>query len=197
MKKSLKVFLSLFILISFSCSKENEQNVEQSQRIQNSEVSKFLDNYYKENYTFGKNVTTKIDNEKILVTEVILGSSNSAKGYFVKNVTNNDFLYFIDIDKDKYEMKTFDIKLNEVNLIKNLDKIERFKSGKGFDLISYIKENSSNTSMRFWGWQCGASYSIEPGSCYRNCSYYVLWGNTGTDVYTCSNLPGNNPVLNN
>lgn len=34
---------------------------------------------------------------------------------------------------------------------------------------------------KFWGWSCGSSYSIEPGSCYQNCTHYVFWMNNGTD----------------
>ena len=34
---------------------------------------------------------------------------------------------------------------------------------------------------KFWGWSCGASYSIEPGSCYQNCTHYVFWFENGTD----------------
>lgn len=34
---------------------------------------------------------------------------------------------------------------------------------------------------KFWGWDCGPSYSIEPGSCYQNCTHYVFWFNNGTE----------------
>jgi hypothetical protein len=34
---------------------------------------------------------------------------------------------------------------------------------------------------KFWGWSCGRSYSIEPGSCYQNCTHYVFWINNDTD----------------
>lgn len=43
---------------------------------------------------------------------------------------------------------------------------------------------------RFWGWSCGPSYTIEPGSCYRNCTYFTAWISNGTNPRTCSNLPG-------
>lgn len=33
---------------------------------------------------------------------------------------------------------------------------------------------------KFWGWSCGSSYSIEPGSCYQNCTHYVFWFRNGT-----------------
>jgi hypothetical protein len=34
---------------------------------------------------------------------------------------------------------------------------------------------------KFWGTQCGTSYSIEEGSCYQNCTHYVFWINNGTE----------------
>lgn len=46
-----------------------------------------------------------------------------------------------------------------------------------FGLMSFTSSNE--TSEKFWGssTSCGPSYSIEPGSCYHNCTttYQVFW----------------------
>lgn len=52
----------------------------------------------------------------------------------------------------------------------------------GLFMVSFVlmsAKSSEESAMKFWGSTktCGPSYSIEPGSCYQNCTttYQVFW----------------------
>ena len=69
----------------------------------------------------------------------------------------------------------------------NLKKDDKFENFIKIDLIKEIEKVNFDPSsaMKFWGTSCGRSFSLEEGSCYKNCCYYVLWVNTGCEVVGC------------
>lgn len=141
-----------------------------------------------------------------IVTEIIVGSDTRARGYLVKDEITGELLHFADVDRIGYVMKTVDLITEEWETITDIDRHPDYSLTDGFDIIKIIDDiNNGNVQAmgRFWGWSCGSEYSIEPGSCYRNCVYYVVWRAVPVEltaypepVFSCSNLPGSNPKLN-
>lgn len=151
-----------------------------------SSVNQFLSKYYVESYNFGKTVETIVENQTIIVSEVLNADKKTVKGYVAINKINNELLYFVDYNRTSKMIKAIDFKNNTTDLI-NLQKENKFENFIKIDLIKEIEKVNLDPSstMKFWGTSCGASFSLEAGSCYKNCCYYVLWANTGCEVETC------------
>lgn len=151
-----------------------------------SSVNQFLDSYYVENYSFGKTIETLVENQTIIVSEILNVDNKTINGYVAINKANNELLYFIDYKRDIKVIKAMDFKNNRTDVI-NLQKDNKFENFVKIDLIKEIEKANYDPSstMKFWGTSCGRSFSLEPGSCYQNCCYYVLWTNTGCEVERC------------
>lgn len=200
--------LGLFTVVS--CTNEEsgatESDFSKSSRVgAGTEVIDYLNNFYGQSFHYGDSIQTSDDLIDYLVTEVVLDADTRARGYVATDIATNKFLYFIDVDRVNFELFTDDILQNEKNLFEHIDRLSDYESTNEFDFIFINTHNNNNSSNsgRFWGWSCGREYSIEPGSCYRNCVYYVLGLATAVEltpypspVFSCSNLPGNNPKLN-
>lgn len=139
-------------------------------------TSQFLDNYYSESYNFGKSIETKVNKQIIIVTEVLNNSNGMINGYVAIDVTNNELLYFVDINRDSKELKAIDLKNNRTDII-NLKKDSKFEDFVKLDLIKEIEKvnNNPESAMKFWGTSCGPSWTTPTGECYKTCCYYILW----------------------
>lgn len=200
--KHLKGKLTLLVVFSMllftSCSNEDtslqenttnlrdeEQNSSIFQREGiSSEISNYLTDYYKSSFTFGKTIETFEGENYYLVTEVVIDSETSARGYIGTNKLTGDFLHFVDVDRTNYILTSVDIDKLETKTIFNIDDLSNYESTDKFDFISTI-ENINNTptgKRKFWGSQssnCADEYV--GGGCYQqfcDYDYYVFWINT-------------------
>lgn len=200
--------LGLFTVIS--CTNEESGTIEsdfsKSSRLGvGTEVIDYLNNFYGQSFHYGDSIQTSDDGIDYLVTEVVLDTDTRARGYLATDIATNKFLYFVDVDRVNYKLFTDNIIENERKIFENIDRLSDYPSTNEFDFIFINSQNNNNSSNsgRFWGWSCGREYSIEPGSCYRNCVYYVLGMATAIElspypspVFSCGELPGSNPKLN-
>lgn len=204
--KNISISVLLIALLAvIGCSKEetssNERKATPSsffQRDANSEISNFLNSFYKTDYSFGESVVTSDESKWYSITEVIIKGESSARGYVVADKFTNKLLYFADVDRVNSTLKAYDFATNDIDGFQNINTMSEYRSTDGFNIVKMVKTANANPSSkigRFWGWSCGRTYSLEGSSCYRNCCYRVVWTQTSCDVFTCSNLPGSNPAL--
>ncbi len=151
-----------------------------------SSANQFLDNYYSESYNFGKSIETKANNQNIIISEVLNKKSGLISGYVAVNKENNEMVYFVDYLRETQEIKAIDFKNNKTDIV-NLKKDNNFEKFMKIDLIKEIEKINNNpaSAMKFWGTSCGRGFSLEDGSCYKTCCYYVLWVNTGCEIVGC------------
>lgn len=203
------LFLSLSLFV-VGCTTEkvtedlNEVSSEDNpvvKRVDYPDVDSYLDTKYTNGYTFGFERTFTEDDDTYIVKEVFENGATEVTGFV--NLTNNDFTQYIELERSR-DLVYIDDFIDDV--IYEFDAIEEDSQDlflEGF--LENFDQPVTLSSGRFWGWSCGKSYSIEPGSCYRTCYYYVVWnridslqaseGSQDHPVYGCDNLPGNNPKL--
>lgn len=165
----------MFSNFSFSNTSLDEKN----------SVINFLNAYYT-SYNLGKSIETKVNNQSVVVSEVLDKTNGTINGYVAVKKDNNELLYFVDYMRNTQEIKAIDFSNNQTDII-NLKKDDKFENFIKIDLIKEIEKVNFDPSsaMKFWGTSCGRSFSLEEGSCYKNCCYYVLWVNTGCEVVGC------------
>ena len=205
------VTLILGTVFFIACSSDEENKEETNSKELNSvsyritNGAAFISSFYgTSSWSTGEKITTADSLTTYEITEIIVGAGTRARGYLVKDHNTGDLLYFADVDRSKYILKTVDLITEEQETIRDITAHPDYSSTDEFDFINIIeKDNYVTYGGRFWGWSCGAEYSIEPGSCYRNCVYYVIWKAVPTEltaypepVFSCGNLPGRNPKLN-
>ena len=148
-------------------------------------VINFLNSYYT-SYNLGKSIETKVDNQSVIVSEVLDKTNGTINGYVAVKKDNNELLYFVDYMRNTQEIKAIDFSNNQTDII-NLKKDNKFENFIKIDLIKEIEKVNFDPSsvMKFWGEKCGPSWTTPTGECYKSCSYYVLWVNTGTYIEGC------------
>ncbi len=182
-------FLAIFMLLSgfflfVGCSKEDSQeNVEidnsMLQRFSfNSEVDDFVDKFYKDNFEFGESRETSDEANTYLVTEVLVNSETSARGYVVTEKSTDKFLYFVDVDRVDFKLTTVDILVNSTKVFTEINNHEDFLITNKFDFIKIVDNANSNPQQRrrFWGWSGWQPMGpCENGQQAVVNVHYVLW----------------------
>src|SRR5690606_19434984 len=206
MKKIKLSFVALAILalgtfVFTSCSDdgstETPDNSMSNYRITNENA--FIDEFYSTSWRTGVSASVRDSLNTYVVTEIIVGSDTKARGYLVKDYNTGDLLYFADVDRIGYVMKTVDLITEEWETITDIDRHPDYSLTDGFDIIKIIDDgNYGNVQAmgRFWGWSCGPSYNMPGKGCVRNCNYYVLGQQmTETNQFQVNDLPGSNPKV--
>ncbi|WP_293870661.1 hypothetical protein [Flavobacterium sp.] len=163
--------VSVFLLLLMGCSNdENNKNISE-----NAKVNNYLARFYKKNFHIGNSVeaaivkspalslakTTQAKSEEyegIKLTEVFVGEDERARGYIVTDKVTDEFLYFVDVDRENYKLTAVDILENEIKIKDNINMLEEWASSNKLDLIKlldeYNQEFNSGTSIqrKFWGW---------------------------------------------
>lgn len=192
MKKLISLRLLAITIIAAigitSCSKDDETNKNIGE---NTKVSSYLKSFYSKNFALGKSVDSKVvkesslqskseEVEDVVVTEVLVGNDTRARGYVITSKTTNAFIYFVDVDRIDYKMTAVDIEKNNVQVMNNIEELDKYMATNEFDIIKvtqeYIVEQNSNETKRpFWGWAyvegpCGAA---GPGLAYVYHNHYI------------------------
>ncbi len=180
-----KIFFGLFIILFsliLSCKKEirtaGEINVQKNQ------IAVFLDDYYHNAYTFGREKNIVVNNKSLLVLEILLKDKNR-KGYVVTLLGKNEILYFADIDYNSSNVYVVDnttghnenLHLSPNNMANG--NVARTDQLQNFDFFDSL-DNTNTLGKKFFGWDCTTYY--EPGFCYDYCCYYVFWIQVGDCV---------------
>lgn len=166
----------MFSNFSFSNSTLDEKN----------SLINFLNNYYN-SYNLGKSIETKANNQCIIISEVLDKENGTINGYVAVNKESNELLYFVDYMRNSQEIKAIDFLNNQTDII-NLKKDNKFDDFIKIDLIKEIEKVNLDpdiSNRKFWGTECGPTFSLEEGSCYQSCCYYVFWIENGCEVRTC------------
>ena len=183
-----KLLLLLLVITNFTTyafkPKTNFNEISVSST--NEEINAYLVKFYQSKYSFGKS-TSVLDEKKsvIILTEVILEGDKRARGYVAISKETDDFLFFVDIDRDKFEITTFDVTSNKIENFKNINKSENYNTTNEFDLIYSIDNNTNTEKIKFWGWSCGNQIILPNGDCVRSCVHYIFWIENGNDVRGC------------
>jgi hypothetical protein len=180
-KSTIFFLLVLFSTTAFvtSCSKEDQTNNNVSE---NAKVSTYLKSFYATNYQLGKSVETKTKSnsslanrsaevENLVITEVFVGNTTTARGYIITDKDTNDFLYFIDVDRVNFKLTSADIVTNDVKIFDDINDLDKYIITNELDYIQiaedYYLEQSSE--RRFWGW--GEPHPS--GECINGHEYWV------------------------
>lgn len=163
-------------------------------------VQELLENNY-QNYKIQKNI--RINDEagmfNLIGVEVNIPNTNV---YLIENLDKGEVEVIAELNSETKIIEIYDLINSEMIKVFDIDKEDVLKQN-NYDLIKTTEQIVANgivigNSKRFWGWTCGNSYSIEPGSCYQNCTYNVLFSKVSkTDVYPCNKFPnaGKDPKL--
>ncbi len=149
-------------------------------------VVSFLNTYYT-SYNLGKSIETKANNQSVVVSEILDKNNGTINGYVAVNKENNELLYFVDYMKNTQEIKTIDFSNNQTDII-DLKKDNKFENFIKIDLIKEIEKVNLDPNIsyrKFWGKECGSSWTTPTGECYRTCTYYVFWLENGTNIEGC------------
>jgi hypothetical protein len=190
--------LVLGTVIFISCSNE-ESTVTPDNSLMNYRITDetaFLSEFYNDSWTTGKSATVSDSLNTYNVTEIIVGTDTRARGYLVKDNNTGELLYFADVDRTNYVLKTVDLITEEQEFFTDIDKHPDYNNNGGFDLYQIATDSGPTITIpggRFWGWSCGSSYYLPGSGCVRNCAYYVLGTLMYSDTYNVNHLPGRNP----
>ncbi|MEM0542548.1 hypothetical protein WFZ85_07955 [Flavobacterium sp. j3] len=136
----------------------------------NAKVAAYLKSFYKTDFRIGKTVETKLSNsnsladartvefESVKLSEIFVGVDERARGYIVTDKETDEFLYFVDVDRDDLKLFAYNVAINETLVKENIDLLQEWASSNGFDFIKlfegYNAEIAAGSSerRRFWGW---------------------------------------------
>jgi hypothetical protein len=147
----------------------------------------FLKTFYTNGFNIGKSIETNSENTEIIVSEILSSENNIVNGYIAISKKTNELLYFVNYNRESKSLNTIDFLNNEKELI-DLSEGLKFENFTKIDLIKEIEKVNLDPNIyqrRFWGKDCGEPYSLEPGSCYRNCCQYILWIENGCNPERC------------
>lgn len=166
-KKNRLLMLVCFsaLLILSSCSQEDSVNTESNE---SSKISFYLKTFYSTNFKFGKSVEIKTPSnfsmlnrtteaEDFAITEVFVGNDTRARGYIVTDISTNEFLYFIDVDRFDFKLTAVNIDANDTKIFNDIDNLNDYISTNELDYIKIAEDYSTeieNGGERrpFWGW---------------------------------------------
>lgn len=155
------IFMLFISSITFiGCSGEDAQKNEEvsttiSQRLSiNSEVDGYVGTFYASGFEYGESRETSDENTTYVVTEVLVNSETSARGYVVTEKLTDNFLYFVDVDRIGYNLTTFDVVNNYTRVFHEIDKNEEYFTTHEFDFIVIVDTVNSNSQRKrkFFGW---------------------------------------------
>jgi len=149
LKLTLFSFIALFVSATMfvSCSEDNETTNETTSK----NVETFLQSFYKQNSALGRPVEIKSKNEpsalnrtvemqSYLITEVFVGEDTRARGYIITEKSNNNFVFFIDVDRIDYKLTTVKVESNETKHFNEINELEKYLSTDEFDFIKVIED---------------------------------------------------------
>jgi hypothetical protein len=158
--------IGVFAILLSSCSNEGSVQSENTPTASqfakpsaNSGADTYVQSFYNtKDYTYGRSIVTK--GEKgidVTVDEVIV--KNNARGYVISDASTGGFLYFIDIDRTNYTMKTYEVATKSSETIAAINNHLDYAPSKSFDLIKIADDvNNGNlttymtiTLPKFWG----------------------------------------------
>lgn len=163
MKKIKLSFVALAILalgtfVFTSCSDdgstETPDNSMSNYRITNENA--FIDEFYSTSWRTGVSASVRDSLNTYVVTEIIVGSDTRARGYLVKDYNTGDLLYFADVDRIGYVMKTVDLITEEWETITDIDRHPDYSLTDGFDIIKII---GGVVGVQPMGWFWGTHYT--------------------------------------
>lgn len=91
--------------------------------------------------------------EGVTVSEVIVYGDMRARGYIVNKLENNEFLYFLDINRTTDVLTTYEKITEKVLIFNNLIEFPEYLETDKFDFIEYSPEYTTyGSDWRFFGW---------------------------------------------
>jgi hypothetical protein len=144
--------------LSFIGCSNNEQDAKHSDasltQRGGSQTDSYLTSFYHDTFQYGNSIETTENNVTYEVTEVIVGSDTTARGYVIVEKSSNSFLYFVDVNRNDYVLTSTDIALNQTKVTTEINKNVEYSSTDEFDFIQIIDEFNSNPTpkKKFWGW---------------------------------------------
>lgn len=155
---------------------ENHNNLKSKDNIIYEVFHQKLINKY-ETFQFSREIEMK-DEDDVLFKLIEAEINPETKVYFLFNTDYQKDIALLEYNLN--EKITITDYINEdVFEIHKLEELPNFELN-GYDIIELADYNQTHGIIigggrRFWGWTCGPKYSLEPGSCYQNCEYSVLW----------------------
>ncbi|WP_177761588.1 hypothetical protein [Flavobacterium sp. I3-2] len=188
----------------YSCSNDNETTDAQQTENKTANArtaSSVIKQYYGTDMHVLKTVKVINGDENCVLTKYEF-PSNDYIGVYTLSDANGEIEFLIEIDKNKEEIKSFEISNNQVVLISDLAEIPVLKKT-NFDLIdaaiSIRAEFPVFNSPRFWGWDCTRTTNHdkltgEVVSCQLDCVYVTLWSKVSkTETFRCNDANGPKP----
>lgn len=196
-KQYLKLLFNIskiLVVLSFiGCTIDHENFNENLSELNKSVKAKnFLDYHYNDGYEIIRQIEIFHEYSGYIIKEIKTKNNENRVGYIALGSENGEPYYFIDLDKNRMELVAVNFSNYDYVILNSFNSDLDKKIAK-IDILKEIQNFNTNPEDRtFWGWECGTEYSIEPGSCWVTCCYYVLWISTGCDIYNCNSAPGNN-----
>lgn len=132
----------------------------------NSNGLRYAAGFYNTRITEGQTIEIKNpDNliEGVKITELIVDNYTKARGYIVNDLENNNFLYFVDVDRTKDEMTTYEVSTQKTEKFTDLiNNVEYINSDK-FDFINIdYSKTTYGSGCGFWKKLWGDCTTVHP-----------------------------------
>jgi hypothetical protein len=120
------------------------------------DANAFINEFYGISWRTGTSTSVRDSLNAYVVTEIIVDTDTRARGYLVKDEEKGDLLYFADVDRTGYVMKTVDLVTEEWETITNIDQHPDYHSSDEFDIIKII---GGVIGVQPMGWFWGTHYT--------------------------------------
>jgi len=109
--------------------------------------------FYQSNLSFGKSVDVIDPDTKqgVTITEVKVNNEARARGYVVKQIKTDVFLFFADVNREKDVLTVYDANTDKQEIFSNLTKNEDYKTTQKFDFIKFTPQKvTAAKGCGFW-----------------------------------------------
>lgn len=123
--------------------------------------------FYQSNLSFGKSVDVIDPDTKqgITITEIKVNNEARARGYIVKQIKTDAFLFFADVNREKDVLTTYDANTDKQEIFSNLTNSKDYLTTEKFDFIKYTNQKvTAAKGCGFWKkvWGRCEWYRTEP-----------------------------------
>ena len=91
--------------------------------------------------------------DEYVISEIFFEGEERANKYGIKYLENEEFIYFINVDREEYVIDLVDIANDEEIRFNNINENENYLRTNEFDFIEIANDYANQTEGKFWGWE--------------------------------------------
>ena len=149
--------INLFTSCSVDSSLPEEKSLSES-------MNNYIEAIENGNYQTGNRVNLSPQNaadmfdrsialDEYVISEIFFEGEERANKYGIKYLENEEFIYFINVDREEYVIDLVDIANDEEIRFNNINENENYLRTNEFDFIEIANDYANQTEGKFWGWE--------------------------------------------